>query len=46
MGVIGISFWLCSSRMPVMEEKTVRQSDWRLARALPLFCDMSETNFE
>jgi CRP/FNR family transcriptional regulator, transcriptional activator FtrB len=24
----------------------VRQSDWKLIRALPLFCDMSETNFE
>jgi CRP/FNR family transcriptional activator FtrB len=27
-------------------EKTVRQSDWKLIRALPLFCDMSEVNFE
>jgi CRP/FNR family transcriptional activator FtrB len=26
-------------------EKTVRQSDWKLIRALPLFCDMSEANF-
>jgi CRP/FNR family transcriptional activator FtrB len=24
----------------------VRQSDWKLIRALPLFCDMSEANFE
>ena len=24
----------------------MRQSDWKLVRALPLFCDMSETNFE
>jgi len=27
-------------------EKTVRQTDWKLIRALPLFCDMSEANFE
>ncbi len=27
-------------------EKTVRQSDWKLIRALPLFCEMSEANFE
>jgi CRP/FNR family transcriptional activator FtrB len=27
-------------------ENTVRQSDWKLIRALPLFCDMSEANFE
>jgi CRP/FNR family transcriptional activator FtrB len=26
-------------------EKTVRQSDWKLIRSLPLFCDMSEANF-
>jgi len=26
-------------------EKTVRQSDWKLIRALPLFCEMSEANF-
>lgn len=24
----------------------MRQSDWKLIRALPLFCDMSEANFE
>ena len=24
----------------------MRQSDWKFIRALPLFCDMSETNFE
>jgi CRP/FNR family transcriptional activator FtrB len=24
----------------------VRQSDWKLIRRLPLFCDMSQTNFE
>lgn len=24
----------------------MRQTDWKLIRALPLFCDMSETNFE
>jgi len=24
----------------------VRQSDWKIIRALPLFCDMSEENFE
>ena len=23
----------------------MRQSDWNLIRALPLFCDMSEANF-
>jgi len=27
-------------------EKTVRQSDWKLIRALPLFSDMSEENFQ
>jgi len=27
-------------------ETAVRQSDWRIIRALPLFCDMSEENFE
>jgi CRP/FNR family transcriptional activator FtrB len=32
--------------MPGTGEKTVRQSDWKLIRALPLFCDMSESNFE
>ena len=26
-------------------ERIVRQSDWNLIRALPLFCDMSEANF-
>ncbi len=32
--------------MPGTGGKTVRQSDWKHIRALPLFCDMSEANFE
>ena len=24
----------------------MRQSDWKVIRALPLFCDMSEANFD
>jgi CRP/FNR family transcriptional activator FtrB len=31
---------------PLAGRASLRQSDWKIIRALPLFCDMSDANFE
>ena len=42
----GVRHRLQSTRRPETGEKTLRQADWKLIRALPLFSDMSESNFQ